>query len=498
MNTARALAAAALATASTAALAQLTPNWTHPTGRITMGSPRLADLDGDGAAEIILGTMGFVGNPYAGGALHALDLDGAPLPGFPIEIGSPIVAPPAIGDIDGDGAPEIVATSWGFLWAWDADGSEVPGFPISTGVLSGIPPALADLTGDGALEIIAAHGSALYVYTGAGATLPGWPVFASSNFQAPGAGDIDGDGILEIVAGTWAPQFPDLVPHELHVYKPDGSAAPGFPVGGLGSIRGPVSMGDADGDGSIEIVTRSGDQVYIFTSDGEVLPGWPKSTGGPTRNADTAIGDLDGDGDLEIIIGGYDVYAFHHTGARVEGWPAPTIATGNIRSSAVIADIDSERPGLESLLKISSHMIGLAADGAELPWSPYFADDQSQSTTFDPSPAIGDAVGDGRVAIVYVSTPGEIHFFTLTEPFDPARAPWPTAQQNNRNTCFLPPAGDTCYADCDDSGALDFFDFLCFQDAFSAGDPYADCDDSGGLDFFDFLCFQNAFSAGCP
>ncbi len=54
-----------------------------------------------------------------------------------------------------------------------------------------------------------------------------------------------------------------------------------------------------------------------------------------------------------------------------------------------------------------------------------------------------------------------------------------------------------CYADCDTSGGLDFFDFLCFQNAFAAGEPYADCDESGALDFFDFLCFQNAF-AGCP
>ena len=55
-----------------------------------------------------------------------------------------------------------------------------------------------------------------------------------------------------------------------------------------------------------------------------------------------------------------------------------------------------------------------------------------------------------------------------------------------------------CYADCDGSGTLDFFDFLCFQNAFAGGDPYADCDDSGTLDFFDFLCFQNEFAAGCP
>jgi hypothetical protein len=66
-------------------------------------------------------------------------------------------------------------------------------------------------------------------------------------------------------------------------------------------------------------------------------------------------------------------------------------------------------------------------------------------------------------------------------------------------------AGQTCYADCDSGsgpGALDIFDFLCFQNRFAAQDPWAcDCDVStgGGLcDVFDFLCFQNAFAAGCP
>ena len=57
---------------------------------------------------------------------------------------------------------------------------------------------------------------------------------------------------------------------------------------------------------------------------------------------------------------------------------------------------------------------------------------------------------------------------------------------------------DACYADCDGIGVLDFFDFLCFQNAFAQMDPYADCDGTGALDFFDFLCFQNAFALGCP
>ena len=62
----------------------------------------------------------------------------------------------------------------------------------------------------------------------------------------------------------------------------------------------------------------------------------------------------------------------------------------------------------------------------------------------------------------------------------------------------------SCYADCDGSGMLDLFDFLCFQDSFVNGEPYAcDCDTSTGTnppvcDNFDFLCFQNAFVVGYP
>jgi choice-of-anchor B domain-containing protein len=56
----------------------------------------------------------------------------------------------------------------------------------------------------------------------------------------------------------------------------------------------------------------------------------------------------------------------------------------------------------------------------------------------------------------------------------------------------------TCRADLDGDGELTFFDFLAFQNLFSAGDPQADFTGDGVLDFFDFLAFQDEFSAGCP
>ena len=54
-----------------------------------------------------------------------------------------------------------------------------------------------------------------------------------------------------------------------------------------------------------------------------------------------------------------------------------------------------------------------------------------------------------------------------------------------------------CYADCDGSGVLDFFDITCFQNHFVSLSPEADCDQSGTLDAFDYLCFVEAFALGC-
>ncbi|MFI4915367.1 MAG: GC-type dockerin domain-anchored protein [Phycisphaerales bacterium JB060] len=58
--------------------------------------------------------------------------------------------------------------------------------------------------------------------------------------------------------------------------------------------------------------------------------------------------------------------------------------------------------------------------------------------------------------------------------------------------------GETgCRADCDGSGRLDIFDFLCFQNLFATGARAADFDGDGRLTIFDFLAFQNEFVSGC-
>jgi hypothetical protein len=74
-------------------------------------NPVVADVSGDPYPEVILGTGGYY--------LHAVDACGVQAPGFPKFTGQWFVGSPSVGDLDGDGALEIVATTRsGWLYAW--------------------------------------------------------------------------------------------------------------------------------------------------------------------------------------------------------------------------------------------------------------------------------------------------------------------------------------------------------------------------------------------
>jgi hypothetical protein len=57
---------------------------------------------------------------------------------------------------------------------------------------------------------------------------------------------------------------------------------------------------------------------------------------------------------------------------------------------------------------------------------------------------------------------------------------------------------NSCPADMNGDGNLDFFDVSAFLTAYNAGDSAADFTGDGNLDFFDVSAFLSAFNAGCP
>ena len=104
----------------------------------------------------------------------------------------------------------------------------------------------------------------------------------------------------------------------------DGTWAQAQITGGSGTDTITVDRVDIDGDGDLEIVIAGQTRVYAFHHDGTNVSGWPIFAPG-VWSASPIIGDIDGDGDMEILISTseeYDkFYAFHHDGTNVSGWP---------------------------------------------------------------------------------------------------------------------------------------------------------------------------------
>ncbi|HEU5311228.1 MAG TPA: FG-GAP-like repeat-containing protein, partial [Candidatus Eisenbacteria bacterium] len=85
-------------------------------GAATEASPAVADLEGDGSLEVLLGAEDR--------RLHAYRFDGTPVSGFPIETAAEVRGTPGIWDLDGDGATDIVVAGWDrLLRAWRYPGT---------------------------------------------------------------------------------------------------------------------------------------------------------------------------------------------------------------------------------------------------------------------------------------------------------------------------------------------------------------------------------------
>ncbi len=424
----------------------LIPAWIYHSNAPMLSSPNLADLDGDGIKDIIFTTFGQDPNPYSGGFVFAVDKNGADLPGWPVQLNSPVYASAAVGDIDNDNLPDLVVGSWSALYAWDGAGVMHSGFPINVG--TSVTPTLFDLDRDHELEIIyPADNQFLYIYNSDGSLYPGWPVSAPDLIGSPAIADIDNDGAYEIVAGTYQGAVgPD--PFQVYAWELDGSVMPGFPVSVAGVVKAAPALGDLDGDGLWEITAvayhvSNQDSLYVWDVQGNLKPGFPVAVA-YGRLSSPALGDIDRDGDLEIVLGGWSVspvtevlFAFHHDGSSVANWPVLLNHpgnSGNVNSSPIIADIDGDAAAIEILVRTVDHIFALHGDGALVPGYPYFISDQGRSGTFSPSPVVGDADNDGDIELVFAASFDQVAFFDNDAPLHPEYSFWPMYKHDAWNT----------------------------------------------------------------
>jgi hypothetical protein len=206
-------------------LGRLLPGFPRYFLEIIQSTPIVADVTGDGRPEIFVGTGTFYHDnspdrPTYGFRMIGLDSNGNDLPGWAggKVVGSTLPASPSLGDITGNGQPEVVVAGMdGKLYAWQTGGQTVAGFPMTprtqigttTSFNVGAGFVMADYTGDGRMEIIFNQAWTVTVVNGSGQQLtttnfPSDPrplYFAEGTLMnTPAVGDLNGNGKLELIA----------------------------------------------------------------------------------------------------------------------------------------------------------------------------------------------------------------------------------------------------------------------------------------------------------
>jgi hypothetical protein len=246
----------------------LLPGFPINLGASGESSAKLADLDGDGVRDIVYASSDGTVHVYSMKSGTPKDLPGFPFrtlphdgfdpaqsdprvpsylsaPGYsgkngvdPDMIRDAIMSPPAVADLDGDGKPEIVVTTWGgTIYVVDHTGKSLAKWPKRLPLIPSCPldpakpkpagdcndlrhdftrgayasPVLADMNNDGKLDIIqAAFDGNIYIFNLDGTAVSGWPVRLHNPrtekfnriMTTPTVADLNKDGIPELMSGS--------------------------------------------------------------------------------------------------------------------------------------------------------------------------------------------------------------------------------------------------------------------------------------------------------
>ena len=345
----------------------------------------VADFNGDGKPDLFVSRgsssqVTVLTNTGSSGSISFA----APLyfPGMPSDMqGS------AVGDLDGDGKPDVVVTNGVgdtsvSVFRNSSAGSTIS-FDNPLRFVTNAGPysvAIGDLDGDGKPDLAIANNGSNYITLYKNTSTPGSISFSNrtdilvgTNPYGIAIADLDKDGKAELVVSTEGGSS------SLYVIKnvsTPGSFSFGSPVS-YANLAGAftLAIGDLDGDGNPDIAATGGNPSGVLilrniSTSGNLLFDQPKSFEAGNYTVDVSIRDLDGDSKPELIAvnrygNSVSVLKNRSTNGNIDFETHVDYPVGDAPLIAAIADLDGDgRPDIitanssDDKISILRNMIG--------------------------------------------------------------------------------------------------------------------------------------------